>query len=43
MNLSIKQIQTHRHGEETFGCQGGEGRERNKTGRLGLINANYYI
>ena len=23
MNLSIKQKQTHRHGEQTCGCQGG--------------------
>ena len=26
MNLSMKQ--THRHREQTCGCQGGEGRER---------------
>ena len=25
MNLSAKQKQTHRHREQTFGCQGGEG------------------
>ena len=24
-NLSAKQKQTHRHGEQTCGCQGGEG------------------
>ena len=28
MNLSIKQKWTHRHGEQTCGCQGGGGRER---------------
>ena len=27
MNLSIRQKQTHRHGKQTCGCQGGEGRE----------------
>ena len=27
MNLSTKQKQTHRHGEQTCGCQGGGGRE----------------
>ena len=27
MNLSMKQKQTHRHGEQTCGCQGGERRE----------------
>ena len=26
MNLSAKQKQTHEHGEQTCGCQGGEGR-----------------
>ena len=25
MNLSMKQKQTHRHGEQTCGCQGGGG------------------
>ena len=25
MNLSTKQKQTHRHGEQTCGCQGGKG------------------
>ena len=25
MNLSIEQTQTHRLGEQTFGCQGGGG------------------
>ena len=27
MNLSTQQKQTHRHGEQTCGCQGGRGRE----------------
>ena len=26
MNLSTKQTRTHGHGEQTCGCQGGEGR-----------------
>ena len=43
MNLSMKQKQTHRHREQTCGCQGvrevGEGRN----GNLGLAEANYYI
>ena len=28
MNLSTKQTQTHRHREQTRGCQGAEGWER---------------
>ena len=28
MNLSIKQQQTHRHREQTCGCQGGGGWDR---------------
>ena len=28
MNLSTKQKLTHRHREQTCGCQGGGGRER---------------
>ena len=28
MNLSAKQKPTHRHGEQTCGCPGGEGRSR---------------
>ena len=42
MNLSTKQKPTHRHREQTCGCQGkweGEG----WTGSLGLVDANYYI
>ena len=41
MNLSTKQKQTHRHREQTCGCQGGVGEGR--TGSLGLADANYYI
>ena len=32
MNLSMKQKQTHRHREQTCGCQGGEGWEREELG-----------
>ena len=41
MNLSMKQKQTHRYGEQTCDCQGGwvgEGR----IGSLALAEANYY-
>ena len=41
MNLSTKQKQTHRHGEQTCGCQGVEERV-GWTGSLGLVYANYY-
>ena len=41
MNLSTKQNQTHRHGEQTCGCQGVGG--VGWTGIWGLIDANYYI
>ena len=39
--LIVKQKQTHRHREQTCGCQGcvGEG----WIGSLGLVDANYYI
>ena len=40
--LICKPKQTHRHGEETCGCQGeGEGVEW--TGSLGSVDANYCI
>ena len=39
MNLSTKQKQTHRHREQTCGCQG-EGERW--TGCLGLVDENYY-
>ena len=32
MNLSMKQKQTHRHREQTCGCQGGGGWERDGVG-----------
>ena len=41
MNLSTKQKQTHRHREQTCGCQGGVG--GGWIGNLGLTDANYYI
>ena len=43
MNLSTKQKQTHRHREETCGCQGGGEVEDGWSGSLGLADANYYI
>ena len=43
MNLSTKQRQTHRHREQTCGCQGGEGLVEAWSGGLGLADANYYI
>ena len=45
MNLSTKQKQTHRHGEQTCGCQEGAGMEwefgisRCKLLRIGWINS----
>ena len=42
MNLSTKQKHTHRHGEQTCGCQGGGG-GMGWTVSLGLIDANYFI
>ena len=38
MNISMKQKQTHRYGEQTVVAKG-EGR----IGSLGLADANYYI
>ena len=43
MNLFPKEKQTHRPGEQTHGCQGGEGGGGIGTGSLTLVNANYYI
>ena len=34
-NLSTKQKQTHRHGDQTCGCQGGGGREGSGLGVRG--------
>ena len=42
MNLSIKRKQTHRHGRQTCGCQGGGVRGEGWIGSLGLADANYY-
>ena len=41
MSLFMKQKQTHRHREQTHGCQGGGGGER--FGSLELVNADCYI
>ena len=41
MNLSMKQ--THKHREQTGGCQRGKGLGEGRTGSLGLADANYYI
>ena len=43
MNLSTKQKQTHRHRDQTCGCQGGGGEREGWTGNLELVDANYYI
>ena len=43
MNLSRKQKQTHRHREQTRGCQPGRGVEEGWIGGLGLADASYYI
>ena len=42
MNLSMKQKQTHRHREQTCGCQGGEV-GKGWSGSLGFADANSYI
>ena len=42
INLPTKQKETHRHREQTCGCQRGWGRVES-TGSLGLADANYYI
>ena len=43
MNLSMKQKQTHRHREQTCGCQGGEGVREGWIGIWGLADTKYYI
>ena len=43
MNLFMKQKQTHRHREQTCGCQGGVGVEEGWIRSLGLADASYYI
>ena len=42
MDLSMKQKQTHRHREQTCGCQGGWGVGEGWTGSLRLAYTNYY-
>ena len=42
MNISEKEKQTHRHREQTFGCQGGEEVGEGTIGSLGLADENYY-
>ena len=43
MNLSMNQKQTHRHKEQTCGCQGKGGVGERWIESLGLADANYYI
>ena len=43
MNLSMNQKQTHRHREQTCGCQAGGGVGKGWVGSLRLADANYYI
>ena len=43
MNLSMKEEQTHRHREQTCGCQEGGRVGEGRTGSLALADANYYI
>ena len=42
MNLSTKHKQTHRHREQTCGCQGGRGGS-GMAGSMGLVDTNYYF
>ena len=43
MNISTEKKQTHGHGEQICGCQGGEREEVGWTGSVGLVDANYCI
>ena len=43
MNFSMKQKKTHRHREQTCGCQGGGEVEEGWTGRFGVTDVNHYI
>ena len=43
MNLSMKQQPTHRHREQTCGCQGGGGVGEGRAGSVALADVNYYI
>ena len=42
-NELTKQKQTHRHREETWGCQGVGSSGKGWIGSLGLADANYYV
>ena len=42
MNLSMKQKLTHRHREQTCGCQGGGKEGEGWIGNLQLADENYY-
>lgn len=42
VSLSVERKQTHRHGEQICGCQGGGGGS-GMNGELGLVDANCYI
>ena len=39
----MNQKQTHRHRDQTHGCQRGGDRREGRNGSLGLADANYYI
>ena len=43
MNISTNQKQTHRHREQTCGCQVGGSVEEGRIVSLGLVDANSYI
>ena len=43
MNFSTKQKQTHRHREQTGGCQGREGWKRDGVGGWRLADVTCYI
>ena len=43
LNLFMKQKQTHRHREQTYGCQEGRGVGEGWSGKLGLADVSYYI
>ena len=43
MNLSMKQKQTHRHREQTCGCQGGGWVGKGRVGSSGLADAKCYM
>ena len=43
MNLSTKQKQTHRHRDQTCGCQGGGKEVEGWIGNMGLVDASFYI